>query len=323
MTFLEEHYSDIFKKYTPPQLLKDINSFKTGKGKLNKVLNHFFKERIFECKGTRGQKSPMEALQNDEDIEWILNYTKSKPNFYTGNKVQNVESFFRNGGRLACKVANFDPTNVRSIINRYKLGENLKVLDTSAGFGARMCATLLSGHSYYGIDPNKKLAENLNECCSFLRDTNAINLTQECKIYCQGSETYIKELENSCDVMFTSPPYFNLEVYSVDGCASTENYNNYTNWIEKFVKPTIDNIYKYLKVGGIAMINIKNLTRGGRETLFDDWFNIFESYNGFEFVEVFEINHQSKKNYTKKNCNYSQEQYKGFKEPVMVFKKIS
>ena len=321
MTFLKEHYAEIFKKYTPPQLLKDIESFKTKKGKLTKVLNHFFKERIFECKGTRGQKSPMEALQNEKDIAWILNYTQSKPKFYTGNDVQNVESFFRNGGRLACKVANFDPTNVRSILKRYEKGENLKILDTSAGFGSRMCATLLTGHSYYGIDPNKELVKNLNECYAFLKENNIVTPSQECKIFCQGSETFIKELENSCDLMFTSPPYFNLEVYSTDGCASTENYNNYNNWIEKFVKPTIENIYKYMKVGGIVMINIKNLTRGGKEPLFDDWFNLFNTHIGFEFVETFEINHQSKKNYIK-NCNYSPEQYKGFKEPVMVFKKV-
>ena len=43
--------------------------------------------------------------------------------------------------------------------------------------------------------------------------------------------------------------------------------------------------------------------------------------DGFEFIEIFEIKHQSKRNVVM-NTNYSKEQYKGFKEPVMVFKKI-
>ena len=102
---------------------------------------------------------------------------------------------------------------------------------------------------------------------------------------------------------------------------STLNYDNYGQWLNKYVKPTIDNIYRYLKVGGVAMINIKNLTSRGKEKLFDDWFEIFSQHGGFEFVETFEIKHQSKKNYTM-NCNYSADSYKGFKEPVMVFRKI-
>lgn len=321
MTFLNDHYNEIFKKFEKDALLKDVISFKDGGGKLNKLLNHFFKECIFKCKGPRGKKSPMQALGNNEDMEFILSYVKTKPNFYTGNVVQNVESFFRNGGRLACKVANFDPKNARSIYDRYSEGSSKCILDTSAGFGSRMCGALLSGHSYYGIDPNKELMEKLHECYSFLKDNGQLNGTQECKLYCQGSETFIKELENKCDIMFTSPPYFNLESYSNDNCMSTLNYGNYEQWIDKYVKPTIDNIYSYLKVGGVAMINIKNLTRGGKEKLFDDWFELFKSHGGFEFVETFEIKHQSKKNYTM-NCNYAVDNYKGFKEPVMVFRKV-
>ena len=82
-----------------------------------------------------------------------------------------------------------------------------------------------------------------------------------------------------------------------------------------------ENIYKYLKVGGYAMINIKNMTSGKKLPLFDDWFKIFKDIDGFEFVEVFEINHQSKRNVTM-NTTYTEEQYKGFKEPVMVFRKV-
>ena len=100
-----------------------------------------------------------------------------------------------------------------------------------------------------------------------------------------------------------------------------KNYDNYELWIKNFVEPTINNIYQSLKIGGYVMINIKNLTSKGKEPLFDDWFNIFSSNSGFELVEVFEMEHQSKKHYTD-NCNYTKEQYKGFKEPVMCFKKI-
>lgn len=322
MSYLELHRNEIFKKYTKEQLLKDIDSYRNGGGRLSKVLNQWFEECIFECKGPRGKKSPMEALQDDNDIEFILNYVAEHPKFYTGNEITNVKSFFRNGGRIAQKVANFSPQNARDIYFRYHdiNGERINCLDTSVGFGSRMSAVLLSGHNYCGFDPNHELQLKLKHYYKWLKENGVIESTQRCGLYEQGSEKYRPELADLFDVAFTSPPYFNLETYSDDGSESTENYDNYDLWIERFVKPTIHNTYRYLKVGGYAMINIKNLTRGGKEPLFDDWFRLFKTHGGFEFVEVFEMQHQGKKNYWM-NANYNKEKYQGFKEPIMSFRR--
>lgn len=294
-----------------------------GGGRLTKVLNQWFEECIFECKAPRGQKAPIEALDNDEDMDFILKYINEHPRFYTGKEITNVKSFFRNAGRLAQKVANFDPKNAREIYFRYHdiNGERINCLDTSAGFGSRMSAVLLSGHNYCGFDPNPKLFKQLVSYKNWLSTYNIIDTTQRCGLYKCGSEIHKPELDNTFDVSFTSPPYFNLEVYANDNSESTKNYNNYELWLEKFVKSTIDNTYKYLKVGGYAMINIKNLTRGGKEPLFDDWFRLFNEHGGFELVEIFEMKHQSAKNYWM-NTNYDKETYRGFKEPIMSFRKV-
>jgi len=324
MTYLEEHRDEIFKKYDTPTLLKDIESYRSGSGRLSKVLNHFFEECIFDCKAPRGTKSPMEALDNDKDMEFILTYIKSKPKFYTGNEVSNVKSFFRNAGRLAQKVANFCPKNARNIYFRYhdiNSETKINVLDTSAGFGSRMSAVLLSGHNYCGFDPNTQLYAKLTEYLAFLRKNKVISDEQRCGLYCKGSEIGLSALVDKFDVAFTSPPYFNLEVYGTDEGQSIQQFSEYDTWIEYFVRPTVRNTYAYLKVGGYAMINIKNLTRGKKEPLFDDWFKVFEEISGFEFVEIFEMEHQAKKNYTM-NCNYEKEAYQGFKEPIMVFRKV-
>ncbi len=319
MSYLDSHRNEIFKKYSNDELVKDFLSYRDGKGRLNKVLNHFFEELIFESKGPRGALSPMEALQDDETMQKILDYVKIKPNFYTGNEITNVKSFFRNGGKWACKVANFCPKNARDIYTRYfDKDSDICILDTSAGFGSRMSASLALNHNYLGIDPNKNLVLKLEEYGKFLKDNNLT--TAKYRILCQGSEQFTPMLVNQFNLSFTSPPYFNLEVYDNDSCESTKNYNNYDLWLERFAKPTIENTYKYLKVGGYAMINIKNLTRDGKQPLFDDWFKIFESISGFKHVETFEMAHQSKKNYIM-NTNYDASAYKGFKEPIMVFKK--
>lgn len=133
MSYLELHESEIFKKHNNEQLLKDIASYRNGEGRLSKVLNHWFEECIYACQ-TKYEKSPIKALQNDTDMEWILNYIKSKPKFYnSNNEITNVKSFFRNGTRIARKVANFCPKNARDIYFRYNdiNGERINCLTQS------------------------------------------------------------------------------------------------------------------------------------------------------------------------------------------------
>ena len=69
------------------------------------------------------------------------------------------------------------------------------------------------------------------------------------------------------------------------------------------------------------MVNIKNLTRGKKEPLFDDWIKLFQEHRGFELIEIFEMEHQAKKNYWM-NTSYDKETYQGFKEPIMSFRKV-
>ena len=70
------------------------------------------------------------------------------------------------------------------------------------------------------------------------------------------------------------------------------------------------------------MINIKNMTNGKKLNLFDDWLELFNQHEGFEFVEIFNMEQTSKKvvglyaNYDKSKANNQNI------EPVMVFRKV-
>ena len=315
MSFLEENRHLIFKKYSDEELLKDIDSYVNGKGRLNKILNHFFEEIIFESCGRGSNISPMDVLKDDEKIKEIFEYIKTKPNFYKGNDIQNLKSYLRNAVSWVRKVANFPAREAYHIQNRYNFeNKKLYVLDTSAGFGSRMSASLLFHNYYCGIDPNPNLYQKLNEYFYFLQKNN-LSKKNHCLIYCQGSEVKIDRLIEKCDISFTSPPYFNLEYYYNDNSESTKNYDNYSLWTNNFVAPTIKNTYLYLKKGGYAMINIKNLN--DKYPLYDSFYETFNSIDGFEFKEVFDMKISSKKNYGMSG-NYDIPN----KEPVMVFKKV-
>jgi hypothetical protein len=312
--FLTANKNLIFKKYSAAELKKDCENYIHGGGKLNKVLNNYFEELIFESCGRSSKISPMQVLNDDDKLEEIFKYIETKPKFYIGSDIQNLKSYFRNAVSWVRKVANFCPKQARLIQNRYNHNNDiLNVLDTSAGFGSRMSAALLSGHGYCGIDPNVKLHGELHNLANFYVDSGLCE--NKPLLISSGSENFHSHLVGLFDVMFTSPPYFNLEYYSDDDSESTKNYDNYDEWVDKFVKPTVQNTYLYLKVGGVAMVNIKNLNK--KLTLFDDFYKAFSAIDGFEFIEVFDMKIQSKKNYgMSTGGDISQ------LEPVMVFKKV-
>ena len=169
MSYLDEHRDEIYKKYSKEDLIRDVNNYKNGSGRLSKVLNQYFEECIYNCKSNKYQYTPMEVLQNEELMNYILNYIKSKPNFYTGNEISNVKSFFRNGTRYARKVANFCPKNAKDIYFKYfNNTKKLNCLDTSCGFGSRMSAVLLNGSNYFGFDPNIELQKNYTIVLGFI-----------------------------------------------------------------------------------------------------------------------------------------------------------
>lgn len=321
MSYLEENYNKIFKKYSNEEILKDIENYKKGTGNLYKTLANFFEEEMWKCCGRRTKISPMDALRNEEYTKIILEYIKNKPKFFTSkDEISNVKSAIRNSFSWVRKVANFPAKEAKEIYFKYFDGidkSSLNCLDTSMGFGSRMSAVLLSGSNYFGIDPNKTLYNQLNKYKEFLYDNNVIDKTQKCELYCSGSEVFIPELYNKIDVSFTSPPYFNLEKYSNDNNSSTNNYNNYNLWINDFAYPTLINTYKYLKKNGYIMINIKNLNK--KEKCFDDFFNILNNIDGLEFVEIFDMK------ISKKQYGLRFENTKGViknSEPIMCFKKV-
>lgn len=319
MSFLEDNYTKIFKKYTTEELKKDISNFVNKKGHCYKFLNHFFEEEIFKSKANKYSKSPYEALNNDEDIAWIKNYVSTKPNFYTSkDEIVNIKSFFKNGTRIARKVANFDIRVAKDIYNRYGNGKKLNILDMCAGFGSRGAAAVLSGHKYTGIDANLGVITQSQKMKEFLIKNNYIN-EEDLKYIYDGAENPHLELINNFDLMFTSPPYFNLESYSNDNFASSSNYNNYDKWLKDFMIPMLNNTKNYLKIDGLILINCKNLTNLGKQKIFDDVFKILKEDTDLEFVEIFDFKTPQKNFWM--NTSYTKNQYKGWKEPVMVFKK--
>jgi DNA modification methylase len=80
---------------------------------------------------------------------------------------------------------------------------------------------------------------------------------KEVELHKLGSEVFQPE-DESVDLCFTSPPYFDTEKYSDEKTQSYIKYPTESRWITGFLKNTIENCYCSLKVGGKMMLNIAN-----------------------------------------------------------------
>lgn len=126
-----------------------------------------------------------------------------------------------------------------------------------------------------------------------------------------GSEEY-EPLNNSLDVCFTSPPYFNTERYSNEESQSYKKYETTSDWMDNFLMKTIDNCYLGLKNGGILAINIADVQSYPSFT--NDFMNLMDyKSTKWEYISTMKLALSSLKRNREDKFKY---------EPIFIFKKI-
>lgn len=312
------------EKIVNPDILSDIGVNTTP------ILSSWVDDLLYQAKRINNTMSPAEALQSDECLNKIVDYIKTKPKFYgirsdedlndVSKMVNAIKTYFRNSQTSvvnATKVANFSPIVARKIYEKYCPKFYARVLDYSCGWMARMLGCLSSPYEYQyiGIEPNSKLNERLHEFSEWI--CNSLHRKNNTQLYLEGSEVFHPELVDTIDLSFSSPPYFNLEIYCNEDTQSANENTEFRDWVNHYMIPTIQNIYKYTKVGGIHIVNLKNLP--GKEPLLDSWIRACLAV-GFTMVNAEYMLHQSRRQFDKGRENVN---FKGNEEPVIVFKKVS
>ena len=129
------------------------------------------------------------------------------------------------------------------------------VLDPCAGWGGRMLGTLAAGKKYIGFEPNGETYENLKRLLSFINCENNALLINDAV---ENIEKY--DFEN-VDVILTSPPYFNLEIYS-DGSLQSENkHQTYQEWCDKWLSDIIKKTISRMQNDGYSCWNGQNIAK--------------------------------------------------------------
>lgn len=188
----------------------------------------------------------------------------------------------------------YRPTLAKLICNKYaKCGY---VLDPCCGWGGRMMGTVASGAYYIGFEPNTKTYNNLMKMVSFLGIQHLV------QIYNDVAENIHKYDLPNVNLILTSPPYYNLEIYSDETTQSVKNNQTYEQWLDSFLKPVIKNC---LDKGNVDVVSAWNVTNFGKIKMVTDVEYIHSSF-GYKPTDKFSVissKRQSNQNNTKNQKN--------------------
>jgi hypothetical protein len=195
----------------------------------NKIFKNFMPHMVeSKYKGV----SPFSTFNNFTALRSALIYT------YKANKTILPDFLYKslvyfNGG-----VTGFPCSVAKAIVERYsKVGDT--VVDPCAGWGGRLLGTVSANRNYCGFEPWDKTAKGLNSIIDYygLKD----------KAHIINSDFYLNTAPVACDLIMTSPPYIDLEVY---GKPMDKN-----QW-ETLIKNIFIYAEKALKSKGYFVLNI-------------------------------------------------------------------
>lgn len=129
------------------------------------------------------------------------------------------------------------------------------LFDPCAGWGGRMLGTVSNGWKYIACEPNSDTYDNLQRLIHFL------NISDRVEIYNVPAESFDYDRLNDIDVVLTSPPYFNLEVYTKDMNQSYNKFDSYDKWMTFWLQPLIENCIDKLSEDGVSAWNVMNFKK--------------------------------------------------------------
>lgn len=233
---------------------------------------NFFHPEMWEVRCNKS-RTPMEVFNDDSllynAIRKRISMSDSKMAPFNIRKSIKVFSGSQS-------VSNFRPTIAKYIYDKYA-PINATVLDPCMGYGGRMLGAYMSTKvvEYTGIDPNGvtiknniKIYDELKQHPYPYKELRFIELPFE-----------DFETDEKYDLIFTSPPYFNIEKYSNDSTQSWVRYPTLEGWLDGFLHPLVEKSYNFLKSDGYFIINID-----GGSKIIDPFVEMAEEF--FTLVET-------------------------------------
>ena len=207
-------------------------------------------------------KSHYERWQDKVAREKVIKFAKR---LYTQKYKRSVDSSLR--GAIELQWGSVNTMRPAAAACAYKKNKATKVLDFTAGWGARLIAAMAMDIDYTGIDANVSLKPGYDKIIKLLKPYSKSKVKM---IFKKAEKVKMSKLKY--DFVFTSPPYEYLEVYE-----NMENYekkgekvsqpyssskikiDDSEKFYDEFMIPTLKEIYKYLPKGKHICLNMPDI----------------------------------------------------------------
>lgn len=141
------------------------------------------------------------------------------------------------------------------------------ILDISAGWGDRLIGALALGVPYVGVDPNEELHAGYAEIIRTFAGASD-NPTDSSYVVLNDTFQNAQLPKRDYDLVFSSPPYFNLEKYALSASPEVQakqsdyNVSSAQQWLDEFLFPSLQKAWSVLVDEGHMIININEFKDG-------------------------------------------------------------
>lgn len=280
-----------YYSYSDSDLLKDWNALIKWNARVDtmastqrvgmKLCEHFF-PNFFDIENKDGNS--FKSLWKADKLEKVLRWNrKSHSTPYLSELRRGIYFNYK-----LAKSTMYRPQMAKMVVTN--LGAK-RVLDPCAGWGGRMLGVVAAGAEYVAFEPNTETYEGL------LKLIKLLGIEDKVRIIKDSSLEMDKYDIGEFDLILTSPPYFDLEVYSHEDTQSIKGCDTYSMWVNNFLKPLIELSISHMKQNGWSCWNVHNV---GKMKMIDDVKVIHEGYNNQKVFSVTSSKRQTNQTVSKK-----------------------
>lgn len=181
----------------------------------------------------------------------------------------------------AKEATNFSPVLSRKIYDTFLPPEGGRVLDPFSGWGDRSIGALASPRvlSYDGVDCNTALVPG------YTRLTQTLDQNHKIQFHITPWQCFVAP-RREYDLIFTSPPYFDFEIYSSESTQSCAGQATYDAWWQNFMQPAVRKMRALIKPEGHIALHIGHTYR--TPNFVDDVKTLMVEQLGLRFVQTIE-----------------------------------
>ena len=280
-----------YYSYSDSDLLKDWNALIKWNARVDsmastqrvgmKLCEHFF-PNFFDIENKDGNS--FKSLWKADKLEKVLRWNrKSHSTPYLSELRRGIYFNYK-----LAKSTMYRPQMAKMVVTN--LGAK-RVLDPCAGWGGRMLGSVAAGAEYVAFEPNTETYEGLLKLIKLLGIEDKVRIIKDSAL--EMDKYDIGEF----DLILTSPPYFDLEVYSHEDTQSIKGCDTYSMWVNNFLKPLIELSISHMKQNGWSCWNVHNV---GKMKMIDDVKVIHEEYNNRKVFSVTSSKRQTNQTVSKK-----------------------